>query len=129
MDDRLQVNPERTRERLLAQRAALVRLMEANMAGDAPEPDKTRSGRLTRLDDLQNEAMSAESVRRRKLQLVRIDAALRRLEEGDYGFCSGCGNPIAPGRLGVDPAADQCIRCATSAEQGAGPQIKAHGRP
>jgi DnaK suppressor protein len=105
--------------------------MEASAGDEQPDPDKTRSGRLTRLDDLYSQAMNAETVRRRKLELVRIETALRRLAEGDYGFCSVCGEAIAPKRLDVDPAAERCIRCATNAEQGAGKgssEVKANGR-
>jgi DnaK suppressor protein len=108
---------ESIRSRLRLQRAALVRLMEASAAEGQPEPDKTRSGRLTRMDDLRTQAMGAEAVRRRKLELARLDGALRRLESGDYGYCVRCGEAIAPGRLEADLAVEQCIRCATRAEE------------
>jgi len=42
-----------------------------------------------------------------------IDAALRRLDAGDYGTCERCGNPIAPARLEARPAARECIACAS----------------
>jgi DnaK suppressor protein len=116
MDDRLELDMEVIKSRLDSQRAELLRLMEATAGEEEPEVDKTRSGRLTRMDELRSQAMSVETERRRKLELARIDAALRRLEEGDYGFCTVCGDPIASGRIGVDPSVEQCIHCATSAE-------------
>jgi len=44
--------------------------------------------------------------------LAEIDAAIARLEAGSYGSCVRCGEPIAPERLAVRPAAPTCIKCA-----------------
>ena len=41
-----------------------------------------------------------------------LRAALQRFEEGTYGACSQCGNPINPERLRVLPDADICMVCA-----------------
>jgi DnaK suppressor protein len=43
--------------------------------------------------------------------LVRIDAALVRMESGEYGVCTRCGAPIPAGRLEAMPDADLCIEC------------------
>jgi RNA polymerase-binding protein DksA len=43
----------------------------------------------------------------------RIDAALRRLDDGTYGLCDRCGQPIAPDRLEARPTATMCIACAS----------------
>ena len=45
-------------------------------------------------------------------QRDELDAALARLDAGTYGRCAECGEPIAPERLAVLPAATVCIRCA-----------------
>lgn len=45
-------------------------------------------------------------------QAERIDAALTRLDDGTYGICSRCGQPIGEGRLAARPAASTCVRCA-----------------
>lgn len=47
-------------------------------------------------------------------QLAAIDAALGRLDEGGYGRCDVCGQPIAPGRLAARPTATQCVACASA---------------
>lgn len=49
---------------------------------------------------------------RSRAELVLVDAALRRIEDGTYGTCSSCGNPIAPERLEAIPWAPTCIDCA-----------------
>ncbi len=42
----------------------------------------------------------------------RITAALKRLEEGQYGLCCNCGVPIAEGRLDAIPETPFCTDCA-----------------
>lgn len=42
----------------------------------------------------------------------RIERALEKLDEGSYGVCDSCGEPIAAGRLRAEPASVLCIECA-----------------
>jgi len=44
-------------------------------------------------------------------QLLLIDQALERLEQGDYGECQDCGEPISEARLKALPWAVYCINC------------------
>ena len=50
--------------------------------------------------------------------LTAIDAALERIDEGTFGTCQRCGNPIAPERLEARPWATLCIDCKRREEQG-----------
>lgn len=74
--------------------------------------DQQSVGRLSRMDALQNQAMAQETQRRRAQERRRIDAALRRVAEDEYGWCGNCGEAIAPKRLDVDPMAVMCSGCA-----------------
>ena len=44
-------------------------------------------------------------------ELARIEAALKRLENGVYGKCLSCGEPISEARLAAVPTATACRRC------------------
>jgi RNA polymerase-binding protein DksA len=44
-------------------------------------------------------------------QMLEIEHALHKLEEGSYGICDSCGQPIESGRLEVLPHASQCMGC------------------
>lgn len=44
-------------------------------------------------------------------QLALVDAALARLDDGTFGRCIRCGEPIAAGRLEALPWAPRCIDC------------------
>lgn len=49
--------------------------------------------------------------------LLKIDAALRKLDEGTYGICEDCGEVINEGRLKVLPFAIYCVECQEKLEQ------------
>lgn len=77
------------------------------------ELDQQSVGRLSRMDALQNQAMAKAAQARRDLEARRLNAALLRIADGDYGCCEECGDEIAPGRLEFDPAATRCVSCAS----------------
>ena len=85
-------------------------------AEEVVELDQTRVGRLSRMDALQAQAMSVETGRRRRQQIIEIDAALDRIKTGNYGDCFECGEIINPKRLEADPVATLCITCAEAQE-------------
>jgi len=45
-------------------------------------------------------------------ELLHVDDALTRLDEGTYGICTRCGKPIPDARLEVRPFAELCVPCA-----------------
>ena len=53
--------------------------------------------------------------------LTAIVAAERRLANGEYGLCEGCGNAIGFARLEAQPAASRCVRCQELEEKRGGP--------
>src|SRR3954447_4460990 len=46
------------------------------------------------------------------LAVERVDRALAKLDDGTYGVCDTCGEPIPPARLRVAPESAVCIECA-----------------
>ncbi len=113
MNDTPEIDAAAAKARLLARRQELVHLREASAEARRPvELDQARVGRLSRMDAMQSQAMSVETDRRRQIEVRRIDAALTRLDDGEYGFCAGCGAAIALKRLEFDPTTPLCIDCA-----------------
>ena len=109
---------ETFRNRLLQQRDELLSLEETgNEAAKTVELDQTRVGRLSRMDALQGQAMSLEVKRRRQIELQKISAALRRIDEDEYGYCLSCDEEIPIKRLEIDPATPLCISCAEKSEK------------
>ena len=74
--------------------------------------DQSSVGRLSRMDAMQVQAMAQAAERRRLEEMRRIQAALQRISDGEFGWCLRCGDAIAAGRLQADPTATLCIGCA-----------------
>lgn len=89
----------RRQGRVLREGIARVRseMVEAQLAGAA-------------LPDVDDEDPSVLAVLCGELE--RTERALLLLEQGGYGRCELCGQPIAPGRLRIAPAAARCDTCA-----------------
>ena len=108
------------RERLAAERArALHRL--AGLTGDYDAV--VAASRDTNADDEHDPEGATIAFERSQVGAViaqtrrnvaEIDAALVRLDDGSYGVCEHCGEPIGEGRLEARPAARLCITCASS---------------
>lgn len=84
--------------------------------------DKTKKDDLTlHAEDLPDEVDLASSdlnqsmslrIRDRERELVlRIEEALSKIEEGTFGLCEMCEEPIDIKRLEAQPIAEMCIRC------------------
>ena len=50
--------------------------------------------------------------------LARIERAIGKVEEGTYGRCDKCGEPISEGRLKIAPYATLCVDCKREEERG-----------
>jgi RNA polymerase-binding transcription factor DksA len=50
-------------------------------------------------------------------ELRAVEAGLRRIAEGDYGFCLDCGNDIGYERLKAYPTAMRCVTCQSQHEK------------
>jgi DnaK suppressor protein len=114
------IERESFRERLAAERAgtstqiaALSRdfdgIVEAN-ALVAIDDEHDPEGSSTAFERAHVAALLAQA----RDHLADLDRALERLEQGDYGRCEECGEPIPAERLEVRPAASTCVRCAAA---------------
>lgn len=50
-------------------------------------------------------------------EIRQIEAALKRVEAGEYGFCAYCGEPISQERLDIVPATPFCRHHARAADR------------
>lgn len=104
----------RIRQELLDRLAALRRSIDDTAEDRKPvELDQQSVGRLSRMDSLQVQAMARQAERLKQREIAMVNAALERIETGDFGYCVSCGEEIAPRRLAVDPTIPTCISCAS----------------
>jgi len=105
------------KQKLLHLRNELLEVEQSgNEAAQTVELDQSAIGRLSRMDALQSQAMAKDSQQRRMIQIQRIDSALQRIDNGDFGSCVRCEEDIDPKRLAVDPTTLLCIDCAKKRE-------------
>ncbi len=76
------------------------------------ELDQQSVGRLSRMDAMQQQAMNQATERKRQHDLSRIQMAMTRIGDDEYGYCVDCGEEIPDGRLEIDPMAERCVNCA-----------------
>lgn len=118
MRQRRDIDLTALRQALVDRRAALEAEDDATEDDRAPvELDQSSVGRLSRMDALQGHAMAEATHERRQAEILRIDAALARMDDGDYGLCLSCDKKIPAKRLELDPAAPTCVQCAAKAEE------------
>jgi len=105
------------RDRLLKLREEMQAMVATSAESAAVvELDQSKVGRLSRMDAMQAQAMAKASGQRREAMLRNIEAALKRIDDGEYGLCRACDEPINPKRLEFDPTALRCIECESKRE-------------
>ncbi len=61
--------------------------------------------------------LDVQTVTRDVAELSEVEAALVRMDDGSYGTCVDCGEPIGRPRLNAQPTAERCIACQEKVEQ------------
>ena len=114
----MDVNQTQTFKKQLEElKQQLLESEEASKEDTKPvELDQQSIGRLSRMDAMQQQQMYQEQARRRKIQLQKVDGALRRIEAGEFGECFVCGEDISLKRLQFDPTQTRCMDCMESAD-------------
>lgn len=101
------------RDELLRALARLERSLKASgEAARLSDLEQDTVGRLSRIDAIQNQTVTRSLEERERTQLSQIADALRRMEEGTYGLCGGCGAAIPFERLLIYPETRACTPCA-----------------
>jgi DnaK suppressor protein len=94
----------------LAGDLSLLKELRAQASGDVVD---------AALDSVQDE-ISSQLAEVESRELARIEVALERMREGQYGVCEGCGTNIPLARLNALPYATLCIKCQREAEREGG---------
>ena len=106
-------------------RAALATLKDElahslSLSADAAKPvqlDQSAMGRVSRIDAIQQQKMVAANRHRQRIRLQQSLAALRAMDEDEYGYCRRCEEPIAVKRLQVRPESPVCLSCQSAMER------------
>ena len=112
------------RQLLIIERAKLAEEIKS-IARDASTSPRDASGDLSAYTvhmadmaaDTYDRELSMNIASSEQQVLYEIDDALKRLDDGSYGTCQQCNQPIAMSRLKAVPYASLCIECQRAKEQ------------
>lgn len=99
------------RNLFLAQKAALLSHKDLNLVED-PSADEVDIAQGLVINE-----MAERLSMREKESFSKLNNALQRIEEGSFGFCEECEEPIAEKRLQAIPHCTTCISCAEQQER------------
>jgi DnaK suppressor protein len=102
------VDPEAVRRALLDERARLVEEIGEAIVAPGQMTYGSQAAAASQVFAQQRDLALRD---RSDHQLELVDEALGRLDDGSYGRCIRCGEPIAPDRLQALPWAARCIDC------------------
>lgn len=69
-------------------------------------------GRVSRMDAINNKAVTEAALRQAEEKLGRLQVMLNKIGEPSFGLCARCGKPIPIGRLLLMPQSSFCVNCA-----------------
>ena len=103
------------RSRLESELKTLTGELDQLRSSSAPTEDRREGSPFGKREEEATESLELE--RRLALEkqilerLADVEAALGKFDEGSYGNCENCGNPIEPARLEALPQAKLCLNC------------------
>ncbi len=69
-------------------------------------------GRLTRMEAINSKSINEAALSTAKETLLKLERALVKIDNPDFGLCRACEQPIPPARLMILPETDLCVQCA-----------------
>jgi DnaK suppressor protein len=104
------------RERLIVNRAELLKLIQASQSVERDAGDLTFSNEIDLASSLEGREMTFQLTSRDRNELKLIEEILFRINNGSYGECDSCEKKITLKRLQIMPLATLCIECQEDAE-------------
>jgi RNA polymerase-binding transcription factor len=115
-----ETRPEVLRTLLIGRRTTLQREIDRLIAEHRDNSTHFRDNSVLDVEDMSlRDATGAQQIallEARTQERIQLDEALRRLDEGTYGVCEDCEEPISPARLRALPFARRCIACQEQCE-------------
>jgi len=104
--------------RLETEQKRLTHELEQLKASVRPAEERREGSPFGKREEEAAEAAELETrlelERRVRDQLAAVKHALSKFEQGTYGLCDDCGQPIDPARLEALPQASLCLNCKVS---------------
>ena len=109
------MNYDMQRAHLETEQKRLAHELEQLKASVRPAEERREGSPFGKREEEATEAAELETrlelERRVRDQLAAVEHALSKFEQGTYGLCDNCGQPIDPARLEALPQASLCLNC------------------
>ncbi len=108
-------NIEKIKEELLEKRASLekrLQVLSQEKVGDTQTQDPGDQATNSTMETLNSSLQDTA-----RTEYEKIIQALYKIEDGSYGICSDCNQPISERRLKLNPNAARCLSCQESYEE------------
>jgi len=103
------------RSRLESEQRRLDKELEQFIANARPSEERREGSPFGKREEEAAESLELEKrlalEKRIREQLAEVEHALQKFQEGTYGLCDSCGQPIDPARLEALPQATLCLNC------------------
>ncbi len=80
---------------------------------NAPIAPDVAIGRISRMDAINNKAITEASLRQSESKLKGLQQVLKKVGTKDFGICNKCKQPIPIGRILIRPESQLCVNCAS----------------
>jgi DnaK suppressor protein len=108
----MEIEVEAFRQRALLELAQIEQALKAGAdSSGVVVLDQSCTGRLSRMDAMQQQAMGSGLAERLRVQKRKLLAALERMREGQFGICCQYHEGLPLERLEADLAAPFCMQC------------------
>lgn len=112
------INFDIHRSRLESEKKHLTREFEQLKSSVRPPNERREGSPFGKREEEATETAELETrlelEKRIRDQLAKVEHALSKFEDGTYGLCDVCGQPINPERLEALPQANLCLNCKAS---------------
>jgi len=114
-EEEVTINSNLLRSRLESERKRLIEQLDQLEANVRPTDERREGSPFGKREEEATETFELEKrlalEKRVREQLAEVEHALHKFEEGTYGLCESCGQPIDPARLEALPQAKLCMSC------------------
>ncbi len=98
-------------------KTSLEDLLIATETGANPVSLRENTGRLSRMDEMHNQSILLANRNVTRNRLKQVIAAIERIKQDDFGFCTNCDGVICLNRLKAYPEANLCLDCQSEHEK------------
>lgn len=116
MDELTTEQIEELHANLTSLHTSLQEALEAGAEGAKPVDVDEPIGRISRGDAMQQQQMARATKQKNQLRLQQCEVALKAADNGEYGYCRMCEEPIGYKRLKARPETPFCLTCQSNRE-------------